>query len=205
MSRHAPGGQALRTRAGQALARRLGRDAITGMITHWARERSVVSRHIYREAMARVGAAVHVVTTAGPAGRYGFTASAVTSVTDDPPTLLVCQNRASDANRAFKANGLLCVNTLAAAQERLSAVFAGMTDCDMDGRFAAAEWGTLVSAAPVLAGALVSFDCRIAQVVEVGTHSVLFCEVVALVVGPGHEGLIYFGRRYHPVRVTVPG
>ena len=69
--------------------------------------------------MARLGAAVHVVTTAGPAGRHGFTASAVTSVTDDPPTLLVCQNRASDANPAFKANGVLCVNTLAAAQEHL--------------------------------------------------------------------------------------
>ena len=168
-------------------------------------ERYVVGRQIYREAMARVGAAVHVITTAGPAGRHGFTASAVTSVTDDPPTLLVCQNRASDANAAFKANGVLCVNTLAAAQEGLSPVFAGLTDCDMNGRFAAGDWSTLATGAPMLQGALVSFDCRIAQVVEVGTHSVLFCEVVAIASGDGHEGLIYFGRRYHPVRVKVPG
>ena len=165
----------------------------------------MVSRQVYREAMARVGAAVHVVTTAGPAGQHGFTASAVTSVTDDPPTLLVCQNRASDANAAFKANGLLCVNTLAAAQEGLSPVFAGLTECDMAGRFTAGEWGTLVTGAPVLLGALVSFDCRITQVIEVGTHSVLFCEVEAIASGAGHEGLIYFGRRYHPIRVTVPG
>lgn len=183
----------------------MGRGAIGGMINHYARERSVVSRQIYREAMARVGAAVHVVTTAGPAGRHGFTASAVVSVTDDPPTLLVCQHRASEANAAFKANGVLCVNTLAAAQESLSPVFAGMTDCDMDGRFAAGDWGTLVSGAPVLLGALVSFDCRIVQAIEVGTHSVLFCEVDAIAAGGGHEGLVYFGRRYHPVRVPVPG
>ena len=175
------------------------------MINHYAREPSVVSRQIYRDAMARIGAAVHVVTTAGPAGRHGFTASAVVSVTDEPPTLLVCQHRASDANPAFKANGLLCVNTLTAAQQHLSPVFAGMTDCDMDGRFAAGDWGTLVSGAPVLRGALVSFDCRIAQVVEVGTHSVLFCAVDSIAVGEGHDGLIYCGRRYHPVRLPVPG
>ncbi len=165
----------------------------------------MVNRQTYREAMTRLGAAVHVITTAGPAGRYGFTASAVTSVTDDPPTLLVCQNRASEANPAFKANGVLCVNTLAAAQQILSPVFAGMTDCDMNGRFAAGAWSTLLTGAPVLEGALVSFDCRIAQVVEIGTHSVLFCEIKAIATGTDHEGLIYFGRRYHPVRVTVPG
>lgn len=165
----------------------------------------MVSGQIYRDAMARVGAAVHVVTTAGPAGRHGFTASAVVGVTDDPPTLLVCQNRASDANPAFKVNGVLCVNTLAAAQEDLSPVFAGLTACDMDGRFAAGEWGTLATGAPVLRGALVSFDCRIVQVVEIGSHSVLFCAVAAIAASESHEGLIYFARRYHPVRVTVPG
>jgi flavin reductase len=100
---------------------------------------------------------------------------------------------------------VLCVNTLAAAQEHLSPVFAGMTDCDMNGRFAAGAWGALVTGAPVLQDALVSFDCRITQVLEVGTHSVLFCEVEAIAAGKDHEGLIYFGRRYHPVRVTVPG
>ena len=153
--------------------------------------------------MARVGAAVHVVTTAGPAGRHGFTASSVTSVTDDPPTLLVCQSRGSDSNPAFKANGVLCVNTLDATQEALSPVFAGMTGCDMEARFAAAGWGMLATGAPVLRGALVSFDCRIVTVVEVGSHSVLFCAVAAIAAGQGEAGLIYFARRYHPVRAAA--
>jgi len=52
-----------------------------------------VSREQFRDAMARLGAAVNIVTTDGTAGRAGFTASAVCSVTDDPPTLLVCLNR----------------------------------------------------------------------------------------------------------------
>ena len=76
-----------------------------------------VEKQAYREAMARLGAAVNVITTDGPGGRAGFTASAVTSVTDTPPTLLVCANRANDSYPAMKENGVLCVNTLTPAQE----------------------------------------------------------------------------------------
>jgi hypothetical protein len=63
--------------------------------------------------MSRLGAAVNIVTTDGPAGRAGFTASAVCSVTDEPPTLLVCLNRTASVYPAFEANGVLCVNVLA--------------------------------------------------------------------------------------------
>lgn len=164
----------------------------------------MVDRQVYRDAMARLGAAVSVITTMGPAGAAGFTASAVCSVTDDPPTLLVCMNRDSRLNETFKANRVLCVNTLAAAQEPLSSLFAGLTGVeDMPTRFAAAEWTALVTGSPVLAGAVVSFDCRIAQITEVGTHSVFFCEVEALQAGSEHEGLIYFGRAYHRIRVVA--
>jgi flavin reductase len=75
----------------------------------------------YRNAMARLGAAVNIITTDGPAGRAGFTASAVCSVTDEPPTLLVCLNRSASVYPAFKANGVLCVNVLAAGHQSLSA------------------------------------------------------------------------------------
>jgi flavin reductase len=157
----------------------------------------MVSQQSYRDAMARLGAAVSVVTTDGPAGRCGFTASAVCSVTDDPPTILVCLNRASGLNAAFNANGVLCVNTLAAGQQELSARFAGMAAADA--RFAGAAWSTLATGAPVLEGAAVSFDCRLVQSTEVGTHTVLFCEVEALRSGSVRGGLIYFDREYHPI------
>jgi len=151
----------------------------------------------YREAMARLGAAVSVITTDGPHGRCGFTASAVCSVTDDPPTLLVCMNRDGPLNGIFKANQVMCVNVLTSAQRELSPLFAGMVDADMDARFAQADWSTLSTGAPVLGGAVASFDCRIAQVTEVGTHSVLFGEVAALSFGAAQDGLIYFARAYH--------
>ncbi len=133
--------------------------------------------------------------------RGGLTASAVCSVTDDPPTLLVCMNRRASAHPLFKANGVLCVNTLGAGQRALSDTFAGATGLSGEQRFAGFEWGTLATGAPVLlAGAVASFDCRIVDVVERGTHSVIFAEVVAIRHGAmPEEALIYFSRSYHRV------
>jgi len=158
-----------------------------------------VDKQAYRDGMARLGAAVNVITTDGPAGRAGFTASAVCSVTDTPPTLLVCANRANDSYPAMKANGVLCVNTLAGPHEPLSPLFAGLTDHTMAARFEGATWHRLATGAPALDGALASFDCRIVQIIEVGTHDVFICEADAVEVGSMHEGLIYYARGYHRV------
>ncbi len=149
----------------------------------------------YRNAMARLGAAVNIITTDGPGGRAGFTASAVCSVTDDPPTLLVCLNRSASVYPVFQANGVLCVNVLGAGQQPLSNLFGGKTP--MDERFAAAQWHASASGVPVLAEAAATFECRVVNRTAVGTHDVLFCEVDAVRVGDAAHGLVYFDRRYH--------
>ncbi len=159
----------------------------------------MVSKSAYRDAMSRFGAAVNVITSDGVAGRCGFTASAVCSVTDEPPTLLVCINRNSDSHPIITANKVLCVNTLSPAQQELSPLFGGQVECNPEMRFAAASWDVLETGSPVLADATVTFDCRVSGITEIGTHSVMFCEVVALRQGPTPEALIYFGRDYHPV------
>jgi len=153
-----------------------------------------VAPDVYRGAMARLAAAVNVVASDGPAGRAGFTASAVTSVTDEPATLLVCVKRSGSATAQVLANGVLCVNTLARGQEEIAGRFGGRTSAEE--RFALGSWGALRTGAPVLDGALVAFDCRIARVVEVGTHCVLFCEVVAVAANPAAAALLYFERQY---------
>jgi flavin reductase len=157
----------------------------------------------FRNAMARVSAAVSIITTDGPAGRTGVTASAVCSVTDDPPTLLVCINRASRHNAIFKANGRLCVNTLSANQDHLSGIFAGLTKDSMDARFAAGAWSELALGSPVLVGATASFDCEINQVREVGTHTVFFCRVHEVQTHMEGSALVYFDRRYYNVRAAA--
>ncbi|TBU75270.1 flavin reductase [Phytopseudomonas daroniae] len=150
----------------------------------------------FRNAMARLGGAVSVITTDGPAGRFGFTASAVCSVTDSPPTLLVCMNRSSFSNTHFKANGVLCVNVLAGTHQDVSGTFANR-NLSMQERFSTTPWSTLESGSPVMDEALVNFDCRIAQVHEVGSHSIFYCEVLTIKQGASDEGLVYFNRAYH--------
>jgi flavin reductase len=159
-----------------------------------------VSRQDFRDAMARLGAAVNIITTGGPAGRGGFTASAVCSVTDEPPTLLLCMNRNATAAPALKANGTVCVNVVAAGQKEAAMVFAGVTKCSMEERFQAGTWATHVTGAPVLQDAVATFDCKVAEILEKGTHLVVFAEVQGIRHGSEQDhGLIYFGRDYHPV------
>ncbi|KJF66125.1 NADH-dependent FMN reductase RutF [Rhizobium nepotum] len=148
----------------------------------------------YRNAMARLGAAVNIVTTDGVAGRAGFAATAVCSVSDNPPTLLVCLNRNSSAYKVVKENGVICVNTLASKHEVLSTLFGGKTPAEE--RFAAGSWDVLQTGAPVLEDALVSFDCRIREAHNGGTHDILICDVVDMRINEGEEALMYFNRRY---------
>lgn len=159
-------------------------------------EAGLLTKQTYRDAMARLGAAVNVITTDGPAGRAGFTATAVCSVTDTPPTLLVCLNRTSSVYAAFTGNKVLCVNSLASGHEGLSQRFGGKTP--MEERFSGNDWSILETGAPALSGAIVAFDCRIKSIVNIDTHDVLFCEALAITRNDDvHQGLIYFNRQYH--------
>jgi flavin reductase len=158
-------------------------------------DKPVVAIATFRDAMARLGAAVHVVTSEGVAGQTGFTATAVCSVTDTPPTLLVCLNRNASAYAAVVENGVLCVNTLASSQQGLSQAFGGKTP--MAERFAGGEWATMQTGSPVLHGAIANFDCRIIDTLQIGTHDVLICEAVAILSETQSPGLLYVDRTYH--------
>jgi flavin reductase (DIM6/NTAB) family NADH-FMN oxidoreductase RutF len=82
-------------------------------------------------------------------------------------------------------------------------VFAGLAGLEGEARFRHGTWQRLKTGAPALLGALVSFDCRLASITEVSTHSVLFCEVVAIRHGTGDAALIYYGRDYHTIASTA--
>lgn len=156
----------------------------------------MVDVNSFRNAMSKMGGAVSVITTDGPAGRFGFTASAVCSVTDTPPTLLVCMNRSSYSNAYFKQNGVLCVNVLAGEHQDISGAFSNR-DMTMDERFERADWSTLESGAPAMNEALVNFDCRIAEVHQVGSHDIFYCQIDEIKQGAAENGLVYFNRAYH--------
>jgi len=153
----------------------------------------------FRDAMSRLGAAVHVVTTAGPAGKAGFTATAVASVSDQPATLLVCLNRRSQVTPILSGNRVLAVNTLRAGADPVADLFAGRTGVPMAERFATIAWHTLATGAPVLSSAVVAFDCRVIEVKAVATHNVIIAGVVALHLGEPGPALVYHERAYKQV------
>jgi flavin reductase len=159
----------------------------------------IVDPAIFRDAMARLGAAVHVVTTAGPGGRTGFTATAVCSVSDTPPTLLVCLNRRSRGTPVLRENGVFVINTLGAHDEAIADVFAGRNGAVAEERFRVGEWMTLSTGAPVLRSAVVAFDCRITEVRTVATHNIFFAVIEAIHMGQAGPALVYHERAYKRV------
>ncbi len=157
----------------------------------------MIDANIFRQAMSRLGASVNLITTDGPGGLYGMTASAVCSVTDTPPTVLVCVNRSSLANECIKKNGVVGVNILAGRHEHLSNLF-GSSKASIEERFINPDdWQTLETGAPLLKDASAALDCKVTEMSEVGTHTVFFCEVQSAVLHDECATLVYFNRAYH--------
>ncbi len=148
----------------------------------------------YRDGMARYAGHVQLVTTELEGVRRGVTITAACSVSDNPPTVLVCLNQSNVKNAIFAKSGVFALNSLAAHHQELAIAFAGLTAAD--DRFSLGEWKKLVTGAPVLADAVVSFDCEVTEIKQVSTHFVMFGEVKAVHLGPETSSLIYLGRGF---------
>jgi cob(II)yrinic acid a,c-diamide reductase len=159
--------------------------------------RAAVEPQLYRDAMARFAGAVHVVATDGTAGPRGVTVIAACSVSDQPPTILVCVNARNAGNALFLDNGVFALNTLSAAQQEVSVGFSGLTGLSTEERFRLGRWTTLATGAPVLGDALAAFDCELVEAKQMATHYVLFGQVAAIRIGGEDRPLVYHGRAYH--------
>lgn len=163
-------------------------------------EAKFVEQKAFRDAMSRLGAAVHVITTDGPSGKTGFTATAVCSVSDAPPTLLICINRGATSMPILRGNGVFCVNTLRAGDEIVADTFAGRTKVAREERFDTGHgWVTLATGSPVLNTAVVACDCRVIEVKAVASHDIYFGMVEAIHQGPPGPALVYHDRLYKQV------
>ena len=150
----------------------------------------------YRDAMSRLAAHVQVITVAKDGERRGVTVTAACSVSDSPPTVLVCLNGANPRNAIFSAGGSFALNLLSADQTDIAHAFSGRDQLDADLRFSKSAWTTLETGSPVLCDAAAAFDCRIVDVKTVATHIVLFGEVVAIRLGEKKPALLYLDRSY---------
>lgn len=152
----------------------------------------------FRGAMSQLSAAVNVVTSDGPGGRVGLTISAVCSVTDCPPTLLVCVNQSSYTHDVFRQNRAVCINVLGAGHEDVALDFAGARGATMDERFARNGWSEH-RGQPVLADAAASIIGRVVSETVHGSHTVMFVEVDEILRSETSGGLVYYRRAFHPL------
>jgi flavin reductase (DIM6/NTAB) family NADH-FMN oxidoreductase RutF len=145
----------------------------------------------FRDVIGRFASGVTVISTVDGGEAFATTASAVSSVCLEPPTLLVCMNRASTTGQAIARSRAFAVNVLAEHQHELAGHFATK---DPD-KFARVEARTSTHGQPLLPEALAHIECRVVDELVAGTHVVFLGRVVALAAEEGMP-LAYFRGRF---------
>jgi flavin reductase (DIM6/NTAB) family NADH-FMN oxidoreductase RutF len=150
----------------------------------------------FKAGMRQLAGHVCVITSENAAAeRVGLTATAVCSVSADPPTLLVCINRQSASHAVIRSAGFFAVNVLALQDRSVADRFA--SGVGGESRFSVGQWSRGATGAPLLESAMASFDCRIAQAVDVETHGILFGRITAVRVrGDSAKLLLYAHGQY---------
>ena len=163
-------------------------------------------RERFLAGMSHAASTVYVVTTAGEAGQAGVTVSAMTSVTADPPVILVCVHHQSPTAGRIVENGVFCVNLLRHSQSGVADVFAGRVRTGSGDKFEGVGWERMETGSPRVSDPLVAFDCRLVKADRIGTHHVFYGEVVDVHLG-GDDGtpLLYARRAYGTPLPIDPG
>ena len=139
-------------------------------------EMSAIDTTALRRTLGTFATGVTVVTTVDALGRrQGLTANSFTSVSLDPPLVLVCLARTSQTLVAIRSSGVFAVNVLGADQRHLADLFASKAD----DKFGGVSWRTGTTGAPVLDGCVGHVDCSVHAIVEAGDHDVLLGRVRA--------------------------
>jgi flavin reductase (DIM6/NTAB) family NADH-FMN oxidoreductase RutF len=146
----------------------------------------------FRSALSRFASGVTVVTTKDEAGKlHGITVSAFSSVSLDPPLVLVCIERSAGSHQVFQQSGVFVVNILSSEQRDLSERFASQ----IPERFEGVVMTLNIDGIPVLSNCLANLECRVKLTADGGDHSVFIGEVESSTVREG-DPLIYFRGDY---------
>jgi flavin reductase (DIM6/NTAB) family NADH-FMN oxidoreductase RutF len=154
-------------------------------------------------AMSALAATVTVIAATSPSGqRSGMTATAVCSLSTEPPLLVACINRSSTLARTLTQTGWFSVNLLSGDQEDVAATFAGRGGLSGELRFAPEQWDCHPTGTPVLVGAAASCVCHLANGLQQATHLVAIGavhDVILPTTGPPSP-LMYHLRRFTTVK-----
>lgn len=157
----------------------------------------------FRDAMRRLAASVTIVTVAHCGERHGTTATAVTSLSMAPPSLLVCFNRDSRLHAMLSAAESFCVNLLHTENVAVSKLFSSpVTSAE---RFAGAKWHDDASGGPYLEGAQSSIQCAKEQQIDYGSHTIFIGRVVSVRNRDEISPLVYCNAGYAGVTALSGG
>jgi flavin reductase (DIM6/NTAB) family NADH-FMN oxidoreductase RutF len=147
-----------------------------------------------REGLRRLAKAVVVITCRYEGQRYAMAATAVSELSMDPPSLLICVNRTASLHLPLSQGADFCVNILHSGHSDISAACSGKVRGEA--RFAVGKWGETPEGCPILEEAQASFFCRYDQAMSYGTHDIVIGRVEAVFIQGEVSPLVYADGRY---------
>jgi len=150
----------------------------------------------FRNAMRQLTGGVSVVTAGRGKDISGMTVTSVSSLSVDPPALIVSINRESSSWPLVKRYGFFGVNILTSDQLDIAERFTGKGGLKGVDRFAGARWLTRASGVPLLADALAAIDCEVEDIVERHSHAIIIGRVLDVTVSPRTAALAYWQGQY---------
>ena len=150
----------------------------------------------FRNAMRQLTGGVSVITAGKGRDISGMTVTSVSSLSVDPPSLIVSLNREASSWPLVKRYGFFGVNILTSDQVDIAERFTGKGGLKGADRFAGAPWTTRASGVPLLADALAAIDCEVEDVVERHSHAIVIGRVLDVAVSARTAALAYWQGRY---------
>lgn len=163
----------------------------------------------FRLGMSRLAGGVSVVATGAaddPAGWRGMTVTAVCSLCAEPPSLVVCLNHGTGTYAQLRQHTQFSVNVLTSHDVGVAQAFAGLRGVFGQERFSSGDWTSGTLGVPVLTSALTSFECRVAQILEHGTHALLIGHIEVIHRTDSEQGaepLVYHSQRFHGLGTEI--
>ncbi len=184
-----------------------------------ASSESSVTREVsptdFRGAMRALAGGVSVITVGRGSDISGMTVTSVSSLSVDPPTLIVSVNRQSSSWPLLQRHGVFGVNILTAEQLDVAERFSGKGGAKGAARFAGAQWTTGPTGVPLLVGALAAIDCEVEEIIERHTHAIIIGRVLGVQAAAPSTALSYWHGQYVAIdqnedavklaEVSVPG
>jgi flavin reductase (DIM6/NTAB) family NADH-FMN oxidoreductase RutF len=157
---------------------------------------SHLERDGFRAAMRELAGGVSAISCRHSGQLAGFTATSVSSLSVDPPSLVVCVNRSSSSWPTIAVAKCFGVNILSSTHHELAHRFSGAGGAEGAQRFEEAKWISLRTGAPLLEDALASFDCAVEEIIERYSHAIVIGRVEAVRRHGGGGALVYWRGAY---------